>query len=78
MTEKQTKIVKALREEMMRTGYQDIYIVNNETLEAVERHLEEWLESLGRPPILQCGKNGLLFKGCELVLEVKNDRKTRS
>lgn len=69
MTERQKELVKKLRYELLRACYPTIYIVDNETLEAVEKNLEEHLESLGLDPILQCGKYGLFFKGVQLVLE---------
>jgi hypothetical protein len=72
MTSKQERLVSELRIHMMRTGYQPIYIVDNETLEACEEHIRMHLALINESPILKCGKNGLLFKGCELVLKVEN------
>jgi len=71
MTKKQEEIVNWLRRALFLANYRPIYAVDNETLEAVECAIMVDLESKGLDPILQCGKNGLLFKGCELVLEVK-------
>lgn len=71
MTDKQEILVKALRLDLLRANYPTIYVVNNETLEAVEKSIEELLIKNGEDPILVCGKNRLLFKGVELVLEAK-------
>lgn len=71
MTNKQKELVFDLRLALMRSDYPPIFAVDNETLEAVEMNLEEWLIEKGQDPILQCGKNGLFFKGCELVLRVE-------
>lgn len=68
MTKKETHLVNLLRQLMLVTGYQNIYAVDNDTLCAVETAITEDLERKGLPPILQCGKHGLFFKGCELVL----------
>jgi len=74
MTDRQKELVRDLRLILLRLGYPPIVIVDNETLEAVEQNLTEWLESYGRPPILSCGMNGLWFKGCELVLKVEEKK----
>lgn len=70
MNEKEQELVRKLRQDLFLANYPPIYAVDNETLCAVERNLEEWLIEQGKDPILQCGKNGLWFKGCELVLKV--------
>lgn len=69
MTAKQLELVRELRYELLRHGYPKVFVVNNETLEAVEADLTEILERQGEYPILKCGKHGLFFKGCELVLQ---------
>ena len=69
MTDKQKELVHNLRETLFKLGYPHIYAVDNETLEAVEANLTEWLISKNMDPILQCGKYGLFFKSCELVLK---------
>ena len=71
MTDRQRDLVHNLREKLFRNNYPLIFVVDNETLEAVEQDITEWLESRGESPILKCGRHGLFFKGCELVLEVK-------
>jgi len=71
MTKEQTIIIHELRTKLFRSGYPPIFIVSLAELEAVEDYSREWLIEHKYPPILACGKNGLYFKGCELVLEVK-------
>jgi hypothetical protein len=71
MTIKQLELVKNLRHELLRNGYPKIYPVDIETLEAVECDILEVLEKLGEYPILKCGKQGLFFKNCELVIRVE-------
>lgn len=70
MTTRQIELVHTLRVSLLRNGYPKIVIVDNEILEAVECYISEELEKHGEPKILKCGRNGLLFKGCELVLGV--------
>ena len=70
MAEKQINLVHNLRLELLRAGYPEIYIVDNEILEAVECNILEHLKSLGYPEILVCGDQGLLFKGVQLVLKI--------
>lgn len=69
MTSEQTALVHKLRLELLRMGYPPIVVVDNATLEAVEEYTLEHLKKLNYPEILLCGNNGLLFKGCELVLK---------
>lgn len=69
MTIKQLKLVRELRHKLLRSGYPKIFAVDIETLEAVECDILEVLEKQGEDPILKCGRYGLFFKGCELVLE---------
>lgn len=71
MTDKQKELIDDLRLELLRNNYPKIFVVDKETLIAAECALSEHLKELGLPEILQCGKNGLWFKGCELVLEAK-------
>jgi len=71
MTNKQMNLVLSLRVKLMRYGYPNIFIVSNEELTAAEESIIEWKLKAGLDPILLCGENGLYFKGCELVLEVK-------
>lgn len=71
MTHDEERLVHDIRVRLFRNNYPDIFIVSNEELIAVEEHLTEWYKELGKEPILKCGKHGLYFKGCELVLEVK-------
>lgn len=71
MTPEQFNLVMDLRKLMFKTGYQPIYAVSDETLTAVEEYITEDLIHKGLDPVLRCGKCGLRFKGCELVLEVK-------
>lgn len=71
MTHQQQRLVRVLRIELLRNNYPKIFIVDNETLEAVEEHIREYLESIGEPPVLKCGKHGLYFKGVELVLKIE-------
>ena len=73
MTQEEERLVRILRLELLRNGYPKIYPVDIHTLEAVEKSIMEHLESLGEPPIVQCGKHGVYFKGCELVLKVRWD-----
>lgn len=68
MTEKETELIRKLRVSLYKSNYPPVFMVDNETLEAVEQAILEHLIELGLDPILQCGKNGLWFKGCELVL----------
>ena len=68
LSERQRTLVLDLRQLMLVSGYQSIYAVSNETLTAVELYLESELIARGEYPLLKCGKNGLYFKGCELVL----------
>lgn len=71
MTKEQEELVRKLRLRLFATNYPPIVIVSNEELCAAEESITEWLEAEGKEPILRCGKHGLYFKGCELVLEVK-------
>lgn len=70
LSERQRRLVSDLRHLMLASSYQPIYEVDNETLTAVELYLESDLIAKGQYPVLLCGFNGLLFKGCELVLAV--------
>jgi hypothetical protein len=70
MTQEEERLVRILRIKLLQNGYPKIYVVDHPTLEAVEKSIMEHLESLGEPPIVQCGKNGVYFKGCELVIRV--------
>jgi len=67
------ELVRNLRIKLLRAGYPEIYVVDNDTLEAIEIAIMDNLESKNEPPIIKCGKYGVLFKGVQLVLEVKND-----
>lgn len=71
LTERQTEIINWLRRALFLANYPPIFAVDNETLEAIEQAILIDLETKDLDPILKCGKNGLFFKGCELVLEVK-------
>ena len=71
MTLKESELVRKLRHKLLRAGYPPVFVVSNEELEAAEKSIIQHLEDLGEPPILKCGKNGLWFKGVELVLEYK-------
>lgn len=71
MTKEQIDLVHTLRVKLMRAGYPSIFIVSSDELTAVEEYIIKWKQTQGFDPILLCGENGLYFKGCELVLEVK-------
>lgn len=64
------ELVKQVRIKLLRANYPPVFIVSNEELCAVEDYLIEELKKQNLPTILKCGKNGLYFKGCELVLRV--------
>ena len=70
MTPEEKTLVHNLRLELLRANYPEIYIVDNTTLEAAEKSILENLEKNNLPPIILCGKHGVFFKGCQLVLEV--------
>ena len=72
MTERQKQLVHDLRVKLFHHNYPPIFIVTNEELCATEDYLIEELQKRNEPTILKCGKHGLYFKGCELVLEVKD------
>lgn len=74
MTKKQRQLVRELREFLLKNKYPAVVAVDNETLIAVERYLQEHLVKMGIAPILLCGKFGLYFKGIELVLEINEPR----
>ena len=71
MTKQQEKLVYDLRVTLLRNSYPPIFVVSLAELEAAEQSILEHLKRWGYPEILLCGENGLYFKGCELVLEVK-------
>lgn len=73
MTQLQTDLVNRLRTNLFLSNYPAVFAVSNITLEAVECYLTEELIKQGKDPILQCGKNGLWFKGSELVLDASNE-----
>lgn len=71
LTRDEEYLIYELRLKMLHTGYQPAYVVDNKTLEAVEKYIINDLLKKGLDPIIRCGKYGPYFKGCELVLEVK-------
>lgn len=73
MTIEQLELVRKLRHELLRNGYPAIFTVDVKTLEAAECDILEVLEKDPNSdfPILKCGKHGLFYKGCELVIGVK-------
>ncbi len=72
MTKIQEELVHDLRVRLFRNNYPPVFVVSLETLEAAEEALTEWMIKEGLPVVLKCGEHGLWFKGCQLVLEVKN------
>lgn len=74
MTNDEKYLVTQLRLELLHSGYPQIYAVDNATLCAVEKAIEENLIELGLPPIITVGKYGPYFKNVQLVLRVDNDK----
>lgn len=71
MTQEQETLIRELRHKLLQSGYPPIFVVSLAELEAAEQSIIEWKQAQGFDPILLCGEHGLYFKGCELVLEVK-------